>query len=285
MKTTIHVVLSSDDNYAYPLAVTIMSVLCNRTEGDDLLFHVLDGGLSEESRRRISDMVEVKKASIEFILVSAEQFSGVCLHITKENHVSLATYYRLLIPSLVYADRCIYMDCDMICRSSLASLWNTQLNGDLAAAVKDIDEDKQSVRLGLKRYFNAGLFLMDLESMRRENTQKDFFLFLEEQHERIVMHDQDVLNCVLEGRIHELDMTWNCQVAKTHKCRETGFHALSRTANILHFIGHKKPWHWGCKAPGRAEFWKYEKEGPWKASWLVRLFKQCSFLSFKRARS
>lgn len=257
MRNDIHVVLSADDNYARPLAVTMLSVLCNRAENDVLFFHVLDGGITEAKRCHIRSMTDSRGAKVEFIPVSAELFSGMCLNITKENHVSLATYYRLLIPSLVHASRCIYMDCDMICRSSLASLWNTQLNDCIAAAVKDIDEDKQSARLGLTRYFNAGLFLMDLDAMRREDIQKDFFHFLEEPYERIVMHDQDVLNCVLDGRIHELDRTWNCQVAKTHKCKETGFHALSRTANILHFIGHKKPWMWGCRAPGRMSYWKY----------------------------
>ena len=258
MRNDIHVVLSADDNYARPLAVTMLSVLCNRSEDDALFFHVLDGGITEAKRCRIGKMTESKGAKVEFLDVSADIFSGMPLNITKENHVSLATYYRLLIPSLVHAPRCIYMDCDMICRTSLAPLWTMPLENCLAAAVKDIDEDKQSARLGLQRYFNAGLFLMELDAMRQEGTQQEFFRFLEEYPERIVMHDQDVLNCVLSGRIHELDMTWNCQVAKTHKCRETGFHALSRTANILHFIGHRKPWMWNCRSPGRIAYWKYE---------------------------
>ena len=263
MHEDIHVVLSADDNYARPLAVTMMSVLCNSSENDTLFFHLLDGGIAKAKRLHIREMAISQHAKVDFIPVSAELFSGLCLHLTKENHVSLATYYRLLIPSLVHAPRCIYMDCDMICRSSLASLWNIQLNNCIAAAVKDIDEDKQSARLGLRRYFNAGLFLMDLDVMRHEHTQKDFFYFLEEQHERIVMHDQDVLNCVLDGRIHELDMTWNCQVANTHKCKEVGFYGMSTTANILHFIGHKKPWHWRCNAPERMLYWKYLHKVIW----------------------
>ena len=276
MRNDMHIALSADDNYARPLAVTMASVLCNRAEGDALFFHVLDGGISEANRCRIGKMAESKGAKVEFLAVSADFFSGMHLNITKENHVSLATYYRLLIPSLVQTPRCIYMDCDMICRTSLAPLWNMQLENCLAAAVKDIDEDKQSERLGLQRYFNAGLFLMELDAMRKEQAQNAFFRFLEEHPERIVMHDQDVLNCVLSGRIHVLDMTWNCQVTKTHKCRETGFHTLSKTANILHFIGHRKPWMWSCRAPGRMTYWKYESilEGYFL---FMAIFKKCNF--------
>jgi len=268
MADTMHIVLSSDDNYAKYLAVTIASVICNRKDSDVLFFHILDGGITQENRDKIKSMTAERGASIEFLPIDQALFSGKVLNITEKNHVTLATYYRLLIPSLIQADRCIYMDCDMICRASLAPVWKTKLDDCIAAAVKDIDEDKQSERLSLSRYFNAGFFLMDLKAMREERTQEQFFRFIEEHHDRIVMHDQDVLNCVLQGRIHELDMTWNCQVAKTHKCKETGFHDLSRTANILHYVGHRKPWVKGCRAPGRGEYWKYLQKTSW-SKWTV----------------
>jgi len=276
MADTMHIVLSSDDNYAKYLAVTVVSVLCNKAKDDNLAFHILDGGIQQENKSKIESMVAERGASIEFLPVDQNLFSGKLLNITEKNHVTLATYYRLLVPSLIQADRCIYMDCDMVCRSSLAPVWKARLGSCIAAAVKDIDEDKQSERLGLSRYFNAGFFLMDLNAMREEEIQEQFFRFIEEHHNRIVMHDQDVLNSVLHSRIHELDMTWNCQVTKTHKCKETGFHTLSHTANVLHYIGHRKPWVRGCRAPGRKEYWKYLQETPWRESslknWLHQLW-------------
>lgn len=268
MTDTIHIVLSSDDNYAKYLAVTVVSVLCNKAKDDKLAFHILDGGIQQENRNKIEAMVEERGSSIKFLPVEQTLFSGKVLNITEKNHVTLATYYRLLIPSLIKAARCIYMDCDMICRDSLTPVWKAELGDFLAAAVKDIDEDKQSERLGLTRYFNAGFFIMDLNAMREEGIQEQFFRFIEEHHDRIVMHDQDVLNCVLHGRIHELDMTWNCQVTKTHKCKETGFHDLSRIANVLHYIGHRKPWSRRCRAPCRGEFWKYLRKTPW-SNWSL----------------
>lgn len=277
MAAPMHVVLSADDKYAKYLAVTIVSVLSNRAEGDEMVFHVLDDGIRQENRRKIVELVTNHRGFIEFVPVDQQMFSGKVLNITAENHVTLATYYRLLIPSLIKVERCIYMDCDMVCRASLAPLWKTDLEDCIAAAVKDIDEDKQSVRLQLKRYFNAGFLLMNLTAMRIEGIQERFFHFIEQYYDRIVMHDQDVLNWVLHGRIHELDMTWNCQVAKTHKCRETGFYELSRKANILHFIGHRKPWMHGCGAPERNEYWKYRRELPWnKKFWLEKFLSMTS---------
>ena len=257
MRNDMHIVLSADDNYARPLAVTLTSVLCNRAEGDALFFHVLDGGITNSNKQKLYRLIKKFSSTLNFISVQDQIFSGLDLRILSDSHVTQAAYYRILLPSLLPEERCIYMDCDMICRASLAPLWNIPLGNCPVAAVRDIDADKHSLRLGLSQYFNSGLLLMNLEAMRKEKIQEQCLQFMRKHPDRIVMHDQDVLNCVLSGRIHELDMTWNCQVAKTHKCKETGFHALSRTANILHFIGHKKPWMWNCRAPGRIVYWKY----------------------------
>ncbi len=266
MRNYIHIVLSADDNYAKYLAVTLVSVLCNRADEDELYFHILDGGIAPESKCTIEAMVVKQGACIEFLPINQSLFSSKVLNITEKDHVTQAAYYRLLIPSLIKEERCIYMDCDIVCRASLAPIWKTDLGSSIVAAVKDIDENKQAARLNLKRYFNSGVLLMDLEAMRSEKIQDQFFHFITEQYERIVLHDQDVLNCVLHGRIHELDMTWNCQVCKSRSCKVLGFHALSQTANILHYIGHRKPWCHGCRAPQRKEYWYYIKKTPMKPS-------------------
>lgn len=254
MAQTMHIVLSADEAYAKYMAVTMVSVLCSKAEEDALFFHALDGGIRPENREKILEAAARRGAEVEFVPVDPSLFSGRALHITEKNHVTPATYYRLLIPSLIHADRCIYLDCDMICRASLAPLWNTDLGGRIAAAVKDIDEDRHSARLGLKRYFNAGMLVLDLSMMRKLNIQKRFFEFLQEQHELIVQHDQDVINSVLDGKIKELDMTWNAQVSFTRQCRKSGFFDRGKNACIIHYIGHKKPWMYDKSVPYRCEY-------------------------------
>ncbi len=272
MPEMIHVVLAADDRYAAHLGVVMASILHHRSE-ESVTFHVLDGGICPENREKLCAVTRTCGADPVFHSVNADCFSQLDLRIQKGDHVTKAAYYRLLLPSLLKERRCIYMDCDMICRSSLKPLWDTELGACPAAAVRDIDEDRHTARLGLARYFNSGLLLMDLERMRKEALQQDFLRCMKEQAERIVMHDQDVINIVLQGRMLELDMTWNCQVARTRKCRETGFHALSRTANVLHFIGHRKPWTRGCRAPERRQYRTYLQLTPWRESLVRRLLR------------
>lgn len=270
MKRLLHVALAADDRYVRPLGVTMASVLCNR-DGEDIRFHVLDDGISPAGRKRLRDEAESFGSSVSFLPVNAAVLDALDLRILADHHVTRAAYCRLLLPSLLPEDRCLYMDCDMICRSGLGALWDTDLGSCAVAAVRDIDEDVHCARLGLDRYFNSGLLLMDLAAMRREHLQERFLRFIAERADSIVMHDQDVLNVVLGERIRALDMTWNCQLNRTRKCRTSGFHALRRTANILHFIGRRKPWVRGCNAPCRREYWKYVQKTPWKEPFLPAL--------------
>lgn len=256
MNERLHIVLSSDDAYAKYLSITIASIL-RHGEEESWFFHILDGGIAAGDKQKIADMVERRQGCLEFLPVHAGMLSDMALNIHASSHVSPATYYRLLIPSLLSVERCVYLDCDTLCRASLLPLWQTDLQGCLAAAVKDIDEDTHAVRLGLQRYFNAGMLLMDLSSMRRLNIQKSFFDFLQTHHDRIVLHDQDVINAVLDGKIKEVDMRWNVQVAFTRQCRNTGFFARGKNAHIIHYIGHRKPWTYEKKVPYQGEYIPY----------------------------
>ena len=42
MQDTMHIVFSTDANYARYMGVTLLSIMKNRNPGDDLAFHILD---------------------------------------------------------------------------------------------------------------------------------------------------------------------------------------------------------------------------------------------------
>jgi len=260
----IPVVLSSDAHYAKFMGVTILSCLLSASRDDELHFYILDGGILAEDRKKLEGMAERFHAKMTFIAMDGDLFSGLKLDIRPDNHhVTIASYYRLFISSLVPEDKCIYLDCDMLVFRSLSGLLGTDLGGSIAAGVPDLGEDSSSERLGLHAYVNAGMLLMDLAAMRDLHIQEAFLDFIRKNPEKLVYHDQDVINSVLDGKIAKLDKRWNVQICKTRKCRETGFHALRKNAFILHFIGHRKPWHRRCKTPERLLYWQYLQKSPW----------------------
>ncbi len=262
MQDTMHIVFSSDANYARYMGVTIFSILRNKSADDRITFHILDGGIAENDRSKLVSMIKNTECSVEFHPMNEAMLADLPIKMGG-HHVSIATYYRLFLPRLLDRKRCIYLDCDMIIQDSLKLLWETDLAGCLMAGVKDISAVRNCARLSLETYVNAGMLIMDLEDMRREGIFEKCMDFIRCHPEKIEYHDQDILNCVLEHKILAVEKTWNCMLCKTRSCREEGFYALRHNASIIHFVGHRKPWHRRCKTPGRMLYWQYLQASPW----------------------
>ena len=116
--------------------------------------------------------------------------------------VSQATWYRLVMgDALARVDRVIYLDGDTIVNMDIADLWAEETGDNGLAAVPDtvIQEGHFSilVKKGLypeKRYFNAGVLLLDLDKYRKEkNLLERGAKFLKEK-EVVDYLDQDILN-------------------------------------------------------------------------------------------
>lgn len=260
----IHICLSSDDNYAQHLGVTIASILANNTSEDQLFFHILDGGISRENRFRLESLRSLSAFGIEFLPVNAALFQGFPLDTNGPSHVSLAAYYRIMLASLLPdVDKIIYLDCDTICRSSLAALYIEGREDFSLKGVIDIDAERHTGRLGLKRYVCSGVLLFNLKLWREQNLESRCFAFMREHADKVLLHDQDVLNIVCQDSLGYLDKTWDAQVCNTRQAKLSGFNELGRTANIIHFIGSRKPWLPGCRAPYREEYFRYLALTPW----------------------
>lgn len=66
--------LISDENYAKYTAITIQSIMSGSKE--KISFYLLDGGITEESKARISEMVAKESNSIEFIPMDISLFEN-----------------------------------------------------------------------------------------------------------------------------------------------------------------------------------------------------------------
>ncbi len=263
----IHVCFSSDNNYVQHLSVAVHSVVASRKSGDELEIHILDGGISEENKTLLYNAVPQECADIHFVAIDEEKFRDAPIQTVQgtHSHVTLATYYRLLLPELLpHVDKVIYLDCDLVCRSSLAELYAQDMGTDWIRGVVDIDEKRHAERLGLERYVCAGVLLLNLKAWREEGVQEKCMAFIRDHADVIVLHDQDVLNVVCRDHLSYLDKTWDAQACETRQGRLSGFNDIARTANIIHFIGGRKPWHPGCRHPFRKEYFRYLRLTPYR---------------------
>lgn len=296
MHAPLHVVCAADDAYAMPLAVTAYSVMRHHAGPRPLSFHFIDGGLTAENRARVERVLDAPGTTVRWLRPSAERLSRF---IIKKSYITVASYYRLLIPDLLPADcrRVLYLDVDMLVLRDVEALWEIPFDGHPLMAVRDYGVSVVShpngvfdyEALGLAPdhpYFNAGLLVLDLEAWRRERLSEQIFAYIEASGSRLMSEDQGALNAVLARRWKPLDLRWNYtglppldampEGAFKREVRALGADAL-RDPFLLHYTATAKPW--APHAPPsahRARYARYVLASGWFtpagwAAWRLRL--------------
>ena len=142
---TINICLSCDDNYTKYAGVVIASILANSNDNDNLMFYILDGGISKEKKQQISSLTSIKNCQINFVPIDENMFSDYA-KVKTHKYISIATYYRLKAPSLLpNVDKIIYLDCDVVVNTSLKELYEIDIKDYLLAGVSD--NKKRMVKL------------------------------------------------------------------------------------------------------------------------------------------
>ncbi|MEE1227990.1 MAG: DUF705 domain-containing protein [Lachnospiraceae bacterium] len=182
-------------------------------------------------------------------------------------HISVETYYRFLIQDvLADYDKVLYLDCDMIINADVAELYQTDVEGYMLAAVRDVDflgqingANKDTIRYCKTKfkmknpynYVQAGVLLFNNREMRKAHTLDEWLTFASTPYQ---YNDQDVLNLYCEGHVKYLDMEWNLITDCDHyrinnvvvfapdKVQKEYFRA-HENPKIIHYAGFMKPWH------------------------------------------
>lgn len=263
----IEICFSSDDAYAQHLTVALTSILHNKNALDEISVSILDGGIRQANKQILQNVAQQGGAGIRFLPVSDAAFADAPIQTQadKQTHISKAAYYRLLLADfLPDVDKVIYLDCDIVCRVSLAELYALDMGNDWIQGVIDIDEERHAPRLGLKRYVCSGVLLFNLRAWRERDVQRLCLDFLRDHADLIVLHDQDVLNVVCQDHLSYIDRTWDAQACETRQGRRSGFNDVAKTAAIVHFIGERKPWNPGCRHPYKKEYFRYLAMTPYR---------------------
>ena len=262
MNPNISICLSSDNNYTQHLAATISSILKTKNPNDKINIYILDGGISTQNKQNLSFFEKKYNCKITYLSPDTTKLNNCT--ISKSDYISLATYYRLLIPELIQnEDRIIYLDCDIIVRHSLFDLYNLDFNNKLILGVQDIGGINIE-RLNSKNYINAGVLLLNCEHMRKENTVNRLLDWCRDNQSLIQKHDQDIINGCLSDLIGLIDDKFNAQVLR----KNNSFFDKIKDPVILHFISSQKPWsYWKPlnSTPWAREYFEALKDTPWEA--------------------
>ena len=237
-----HICVSSDNNYAQHLGVTITSILSSNPHSQ-FFFHVLDGGIGAENIQKIEKLKKKYSFELEFIRMDEKMFSN-CV-IPNGTHFSVSAYYRLKIPSLfAHLERVLYLDVDLIVKGDLRPLYNTDMGDAYFAMIEDYYAKESIERLALKHgcYFNSGVTLFNISQLKKEKVEQKCFDFINNHFDKIIFVDQDVINVVADGRILAVPEKYNAQVILFDWKRCNAVISQLKQVCIVHYVSAVKPW-------------------------------------------
>ena len=269
-----NICFATDDNYVKPTAIAIMTVLLTNKD-EEISIYILAQSLLEHNKNILCNVVQKysPKSKIEFCFLTDDIVSQFSSTIKESDHVSIATYFRLYIPSLIPKDidRILYLDGDIICADSLRPLYETDLKDcSLVAAHDERTRDSESfqrLKYPIENgYFGAGVLLINVDYWRKNNIQQKTLDFVFKNKEICVWHDQDALNKILNGTVKFCHIKYN--VYEHLYENENNYPALFNNEIkeavenpiIIHFCSGRKPW-------------TFESRCPFSATWL-KLYKQ-----------
>lgn len=244
-----NVTCSTDDNYVQHCLAMLCSLFENN-KNRHFAVHLIYGSLSDTSKHYLSLLCRRYENEIKFYEIDNATLSNVKV---KHKALSVATYYRLLLPNLLDAniDRVLYLDCDVIVLRDIIELYALNLEGYGVAAVKDqlpCDNCHRNI-IGMtlnQIYFCAGVMMINLNFWRNHNCCDNMVKFAEEFANQLLMEDQDVLNHEFCGKWFQLPYKYGkspyaiASLDSSNKWVDQLEFAF--TPSIIHFAADIKPW-------------------------------------------
>ncbi|MBQ4135206.1 MAG: glycosyltransferase family 8 protein [Methanocorpusculum sp.] len=193
---------------------------------------------------------------------------------------------RLYLPELLQdLDKIIYFDCDMIIRTSIDVLWNTNINKYLSAckdnSIPYFSRNRRKLyhKLGIDvdSYFCSGVLVMNLKRIRNEHPKfAENLLTYIKNNQNLPYPDQDLLNWFCEGNYDELDQKYNIYSDRNDW-------RIYSSDCIIHYADNAKPW---IRYVGDIDnyYWNYLLRTPWcdEKSEILKYSRDVINLTFTR---
>lgn len=284
-----NIIYSSSDSFAPIAGVSVMSLLENNKDSEELNIYLIDNDISEENKNKFTNLVNKYNRNLIFIpKPDLNKQAGLNINTGRWN---ISTFFRLFLCTILPKDinRCIFLDSDTVIRHSIKELWEMDLEGKLVGSADDCRSDRYKTELGLSpdsTYTNNGVMLIDLEKWRQKNVEKDFLDFIIKYNGDITYVDQGVLNGVLakdnlvkviHTKYDAMTIFFDFNFKDLMKVRKPEHHLSEEEYNetvtdpyIIHytscFMSGTRPWNEKNNHPFRCDYLKYKEMSPWKDS-------------------
>ena len=206
--------LSSDNNYAPLLGVTVSSLLINNiSEFNKIDIYVLDMGISKENKNKLIEFCQEYGTNVTLNFIKSSNIEER-LGIKIRSNRSLAAYARLFSCTLLNSeiDKIIYLDCDAIIHGSFKDLSKLDLGEYYCAGVLDAGPSYINSFLNLPSdndHYNSGFLYINLKKWREDNLEDKFLDYILKNNGEVFHNDQGVINVVCNDKILKLHPKYN----------------------------------------------------------------------------
>lgn len=255
----LNVVFTIDQKFIQHFSVTLVSLLENNKDlqFDVFVIHDID---DQTTLNIVADSIQqTYKIKLHLIKVDNSIFDNYRVSL----HYSKAVYFRLLITEILpeTIDKALFLDADIVVAGSLHELDDYEFSDNQnLLAVDDVEVRTHVPRLNamgfpLKRYFNAGVLLINVKAWRQNKYSEKFIELANKYMDRLEWWDQDILNMFFYDNWQEMHPKFNA----LHLRKK-----LPVTPAIIHYAGTSKPWLYVHQHPYKSLYWHYIKLTPFK---------------------
>lgn len=293
-KDSIAIASNFNDNYTGPFSVFLQSIIEHADSSKYYDFIIISEDISDDHQNMLRSMLP---ANMSIRFVSAKRYLHNLPIAVRDSGYSADLYARLFIPHILSNyDKILAVDADMVCLEDIAHVFETDVSQNTAAAVKDIvfmgylngvvegslEYAKKYMRMtDPYLYVNTGLLLFNATEYRKMFSVRFLRNFIKKHIKNVRVYEQDMLNMLLYGNIHFIDLKWNMPTVSCIGVKKSleaapwrSFREYKKTVTldqgIFHYADRPKPWV-DVTVDRAGLWWKYARKSPFYGEIIQKL--------------
>lgn len=211
---TLDVLYQSDNNYAVVTGVSIISLLDNNKDIDDITINLIDGGITKSNLDSIRYIVKQYNRTLNIINgdVIEKKLKELGCRPYKGSYV---TYYKLLAFNIIKAKsgKILMLDGDILVMQSMKELCDFSLDAYIMAEIIDpYMPSYLTKKIGIPKkqsYYNAGVMFINQKEWIGQSCEQQILDHWKNKNSEYLFADQDITNILFGTKIKELDLKYN----------------------------------------------------------------------------
>lgn len=191
--------MSLNNNYIYPIMVSITSILLNSENNTYIHFNLL---LSNDVEKiNLNKIISLKKlkSNIHFRFYKVgNKFNGW----KHGRNIPVPSFYRSILGEIIYnTNKIIYLDGDTLIYKDLTSMYNINMDYLYFRGIREVPASYEK-NIDKSSYICAGVMLINIELLRKEKVFHKFKNYYYTYYDQGIYYgDQHIINDLFRNKI------------------------------------------------------------------------------------